>query len=203
MPQYFEENPALKEERKNIEFSLFGQPFTLTSANGLFSTDRLDTGTRFLLETVLDQQKPAEKVLDMGCGIGTIGTVLSRFWRCSVTGVDINPRACALAKENFRNREVQGKVLCQDGLEDVSDAFDCILFNPPIHAGKETIYRLFSQCAQALKPDGTMWIVIRKQHGAQSALDSLNSIGFKAGRVARDKGFWIIEARKPQDKAAE
>lgn len=194
MPQYFENDPRLDEQVQPYSFSFFDQQFTVLSGAGVFSKDRLDTGTRLLLETVIEKSRPCTEVLDLGCGVGVVGIVLSRFWRTHVTGIDINEKAARLAAENYRSAGVNGTAIAQDGIEEGS--YDCIVFNPPIRAGKQEIYRLFSQCAAHLKEDGALWIVMRKQHGAQSAFDYLSSLGLQVSRQARDKGFWVIKAEK-------
>jgi len=73
---------------------------------------------------------------------------------------------------------------------------DTIVLNPPIRTGKRVIYSLFEQSANHLEKNGSLWIVIRKQHGAQSAFDYLQSLGLECKRVVRDKGFWVIQATK-------
>lgn len=194
MSQYFENDDSVKDERRNIEFDLYGHHFRLESSNGVFSKDKLDTGTKILLETVIDNERPVHSVLDLGCGIGTVGVVLARFWHCHVTGIDINQRAVQLAQKNYEASGVNGNVLLRDGVDDKK--YNCILLNPPIRAGKDAIYSLFDQCKDALFPGGSLWIVIRKQHGAASAMTYLESLGLHVTRERRDKGFWILKAEK-------
>lgn len=64
-----------------------------------FSKDKLDTGTRILLETVLDHQEKVDSLLDLGCGIGPVAVVLSSEWDCKTTMIDVNPKALDLAKK--------------------------------------------------------------------------------------------------------
>lgn len=194
MSQYFQNDVSVKSELHTIKFDFDGQKFALKSDNGVFSKDRLDTGTEILLKTVLEQSQPQKDVLDLGCGIGTVGVILSRFWNCQVTGIEINDRAARLAEENYKMNHVNGEVYNQDGLQEMDTRYDCILLNPPIRAGKAVIYSLFEQSAKVLKPDGNLWIVMRKQHGAASAIDYLKTLGLDTERCARDKGFWIIKA---------
>ena len=66
------------------------------------------------------------------------------------------------------------------------------MFNPPIRAGKATVYRLFEDCTQHLVQDGVLLIVIRKQQGAESALKYLRSIFADVAVVERSGGYWII-----------
>ncbi|MBD5423637.1 MAG: methyltransferase [Allobaculum sp.] len=197
MSHYYENDPNLDKTEFPISFTLQGKTFTLSSSAGVFSKEGLDTGTRILLNYLLEHAKPALDVLDLGCGIGVVGVVLGTFWHCEVVGIDPNEQACHLAKKNYAAYHIQGDVLEQDHLD--SGLYSCIVINPPIRTGKQVIYSLFEQCAKQLRPGGTLWVVIRKQHGGQSALDYLNSLGLKAMRVFRNKGFWILEAKKEEE----
>lgn len=194
MPQYFDNPAGLKDEQGTLSFTLAGHDYTLETNAGVFSKDKLDEGSRILLQTMLEHQEKPENLLDLGCGIGPIGVVLGSSWKCPVTGIDVNQRACQLAQLNYRRYQVAGKVICQDGIREGS--FACIALNPPIRAGKSVIYRLFEEAADHLQADGSLWIVIRRSHGAESALRKLNELGLKTERVSRDKGFWVLRAIK-------
>lgn len=193
MSHYFDNDPHLSNETHTLSFEMFHQMFTLHSAAGVFSKDRLDTGTRLLLETVLDLSSPQTSVLDLGCGIGTVGVVLSRFWPCQILGIDVNERAVSLANENYQAAGCKGEAIVHDGIPAGTGKFSCILLNPPIRAGKEVIYRLFDECREHLEEDGSLWLVMRKQHGAPSAIAWLKEHGMHVERRARDKGFWILQ----------
>lgn len=58
------------------------------------------------------------------------------------------------------------------------------------------IYSLFDQCLLHLKEDGHFWIVMRKQHGAQSAIHYLQEKGYEVEKMARDKGYWVMKISK-------
>lgn len=198
MSHYYEEDPNLESKPCTVHFEMNSHPFVLNSDSGVFSASKLDTGTAILLETVLQQAKPVRTVLDLGCGIGPVGVVLGSLWNARVLGIDTNAKAARLARDNYRNAHVEGRVLVQDGLQDLDEKFDCILLNPPIRTGKQTIYRLFSEAADHLTDQGALWIVIRKQHGAASAVDYLEKSGLDVRRVSRDKGFWVLKVIRPK-----
>lgn len=188
MVQYFENDATQKDTPGILDFTIADRAFSLQTNSGVFSKDRLDTGTRILLETILENEKPCANVLDLGCGIGPVGVVLGTIWNCSLTLVDVNEKATQLAKKNLARNGLSGTVLCQDGVQ--SGSYDCVVLNPPIRAGKQTIYRLFDEamdhCTNAL------WIVIRKQHGAKSAQAYLET-KYDVSRIARDKGYWVLK----------
>ena len=81
-----------------------------------------------------------------------------------------------------------------DGFENVPGDFDLIATNPPIRAGKAAIYALFADAKDRLRPGGELYIVIRKQQGAPSALKYLREIFSEAEVVSRTAGFWVFRA---------
>lgn len=195
MSHYFENDESVKNEPSLVHFLLKEKEFSLHSNAGVFSKDKLDTGTKILLETVLENSENEPKsVLDLGCGIGVVGCVLKSFWNCQMTMIDINQRAVDLAKQNIKKLGFHAEILCQDGIQ--AGSFDCILLNPPIRTGKKVIYSLFDQCVEHISEQGKIWIVMRKQHGAQSAIHYFEEKGCKVKRMNRDKGYWIFVVTK-------
>ncbi len=84
MSHYYtnEETPDVP---SSFTFDIAGRTYDMQSNAGVFSKDKLDEGTRILLETVLTQAEPAGPVLDMGCGIGPVAKVLAVEWQVPVT----------------------------------------------------------------------------------------------------------------------
>jgi 16S rRNA (guanine1207-N2)-methyltransferase len=68
--------------------------------------------------------------------------------------------------------------------------------NPPIRAGKAVIYKMFEDAKAHLVPGGVLYLVIRKQQGAPSALKFLKELYGKAEVIERDGGYWIIACTK-------
>ena len=194
MPHYFTNDEQVKDTPEKVSFSIMGKEFELNSNSGVFSKDKLDSGTRLLLETVLDKDSCSGDVLDLGCGIGPVGVVLKSFRDCRMTMLDINIKAVELAKSNMEKYHLAADVRVSDGID--TGQYDCILLNPPIRAGKKVIYSLFDQAMDHLNEDGRFWIVMRKQHGAQSAVKYLKEKGCEPERIARDLGYWIIRTGK-------
>ena len=112
---------------------------------------------------------------------------------------DVNPRAVALSRQSRQlNGVTNASVLLSDGFSEVAGSFDAIVTNPPIRAGKQVIYRLFDDALSRLKPGGCLYIVIRKQQGAESALKHLAE--YSASVIGKHKGFWIIRAGGQSDE---
>lgn len=193
MSHYFT-NDQVEDNPFDIQFELNGKSFTLHSNQGVFSKEKLDEGTRLLLENVLKYEKDPKHILDLGCGIGPVGVVLGTFFETDITMFDINARAVELAKKNIERYGIGARAEQSDGIKD--GQFDCIVFNPPIRVGKKAMYALFDQCIDHLENDGRLWIVMRKQHGAESAMKYFEQKGSKAERMDRDKGYWIIRIER-------
>ena len=185
-------NDETRDEPSQFTFELNGKNYVLDSNSGVFSRDKLDQGTRILLETVLNQQAKCGPVLDMGCGIGPVSKVIATEWNVPVTAIDVNEKAVALTKKNTAGLPVTA--LVQDHVDDAR--YPLILINPPIRTGKETMYGIIADCVDHLTDDGVLWIVIRKQHGAQSLVKHLEDKGCAVERAARSTGYWILKVRK-------
>src|SRR5699024_4499998 len=141
----------------------------------------------------------AGSLLDLGCGYGPIGLFAAKFNpSLQVTMVDVNERAVALARENAILNELSHvDALVSDGFQRLGEQkYDCILTNPPIRAGKEVIYALFEQSAAKLNDEGALWIVIRKQQGAESAKKKLDDLFAQVEVKQKKKGYYVIRCIK-------
>jgi SAM-dependent methyltransferase len=70
--------------------------------------------------------------LDLGTGTGFLSIVIS-LSADAVLATDCSPAAVQCAKRNFRRFGVHSEVRLSDMFEHVSERFDYIVFNPPIH----------------------------------------------------------------------
>ena len=96
------------------------------------------------------------------------------------------------AAQNVAKNHMQAKAVLSDGFSAVEGEFDAVMANPPIRAGKAVIYRMFEDAKAHLAPGGALYLVIRKQQGAPSALKFLKELYANAEVIARDGGYWII-----------
>mgnify|MGYP004721301327 FL=1 len=188
---YYTNNPDLAHDEHPVTFIALGNEITCTTDAGVFSRDGLDMGTRILLEAL-----PAlrGRILDLGCGWGPVGVAVGKKYPdTEIVMSDVNRRAVDLARRNLAANGIKNAAaVCGDGLEAVTGAFDAILLNPPIRAGKAVIYRLFADSAKQLSENGALYIVIRKQQGAESAAKYLSTLFSRVDRIARDKGYWVF-----------
>ena len=190
---YYTEMPTSAHDERRIALRALGNDLTFITDAGVFSRDGLDRGTEVLLDAL-----PAlsGRVLDLGCGWGAVGVALGRRWPgLDIVMTDINSRAVELARRNLTENGVKATVVQGDGFAAVEGRFDAIVTNPPIRAGKAVIYGLFAQARDHLKPDGALYVVIRKQQGAPSALKYLKEIYVRAETVGRGSGFHVLRAQ--------
>ena len=196
MEHYFTNNEQLKSNLHDLKYIYDGMDFTFTSDNGVFSKNKIDYGSRFLVETMLKHvNKTQLKILDMGCGYGFIGIVLAKKLDSLVTLVDVNKRALHLAKENTKVNKVEANIIESNIYDNVSDTFDIIVTNPPIRAGKKVVESMLLGASSYLQSDGELWCVIRKDQGAKSMVKVLND-NYKTSIIAKSKGFYAIKALK-------
>ena len=198
MSQYFDNDENLAHENRVYSFTLLGKGFTFQSDAGVFSKDGLDDGSRLLLETIAKTDL-GESILDLGCGIGTMGILLAHFdSKRVVTMVDVNRRALGLAEENAKRLNVASRVhiLESDVYQNVTTSFDTIVTNPPIRAGKKVTYAMYAGANSHLNEDGRLILVIRKQQGADSCQRYLETLFPVVEKVAQHKGFRILIAKK-------
>ena len=189
--QYFAQQPHSGSQPKAFELSYRGRDYRFVTDSGVFSKGELDLGTRTLLDALPDQM--TGRLLDLGCGWGAVGVVLAaRHPEAQVVMSDVNERALGLARQNLAANGLSAQVLQSDGLAGLTGDFDLIALNPPIRAGKETVYRLFDQCAGRLNAAGALYVVIRKQQGADSARKHLKGLFAEVETVARKGGFHVF-----------
>ena len=198
--QYYTREPSSESRPMPCAFNYRGRLLRFTTDAGVFSKGELDEGSRLLLE-VLPELKG--QVLDLGCGWGAIGVSIAKACpEASVTMADVNLRALALAEENVRANGVACRVLESDGMAALSGCrFSAVVTNPPIRAGKQVIYRMFADAARSLEPEGALYLVIRKQQGAESCVKYLRTLYGEVERLVREDGFWVLRASRPTEEA--
>lgn len=195
MSQYFDNDKNIKSEKRLIKFNFNNKEFSIYSDNGVFSKDRFDYGTRFLLSSI-DIDSLSGNVLDLGCGLGVVGIILGTFNKgINIDMVDINERAIDLAKNNLVLNNVKANVFVSDIYSNIDNKYDFIITNPPIRAGKNVIRGFLLGSYDYLKDDGILYFVMRKDHGVKSMIKEL-SVKFNTSIVNKDKGFYVVLCTK-------
>ena len=195
MSMYFENDKSIKSERKKITIKIKDKSFDMITDNGVFSKDKLDYGTRLLLETITKEELDGT-ALDLGCGYGIIGIYLSLSTELEeIDMVDINKRAIILAKDNAKLNKIDNiNIYESDIYTNIEKKYNYIITNPPIRAGKEVIRKILFEAKEHLTVNGELWFVMRKDHGVKSMIKELESI-YKVEIVEKDKGFYIVKCQ--------
>ena len=192
MSHYFIENPEILTKERKLTLEALGHKFQFLSNNGLFSHDKIDSASLLLLENIPPIEEKSS-LLDLGCGYGLLGIVLAKAYNLHLTQSDINSIALEYAAKNARLNNVTAKAIHSDSFTGITDSFSHITLNPPIHAGKETMYRMYNEAALHLLPGGLFYVVIQKKHGAESTQTKLEEIFPYVSTIYKKKGCFIFQ----------
>ncbi len=198
MSHYFQNDPNLASNLQKISFDIYGLHVSLWTDNGVFSKSRVDEGSFAFLKVLLPL-KLTGKILDLGCGYGTIGlTIAMATPEARVDLADINTRALALCERNAQELGLSQRVtiLQSDIYSKIEGQYDSIVVNPPIRAGKRVTYAMYEGAKQRLIDGGSLFIVIRKAQGAPSASAYIESLFGNITLLKREKGYYIYQAKK-------
>ena len=196
LKHYYVDDQKELTNRKEISFRFLDIDYNFITADSIFSKDRVDYGTTLLLKESL-KAGFKDKVLDYGCGYGVVATVLSKHDH-EVVAIDVTDRAVKLSEINAKNNKVNFKVekIKNNNVDMYKSLFNTVLLNPPIRAGKKVIYQMFENVHGFLLEKGELYIVIRKQHGAKSAIKKLETLFKEVKVLNKSKGYWIIKSKK-------
>ena len=191
---YYTKDPRSTSRPAECAFTYRGVSMSFLTDAGVFSRGEIDTGTRVLLEALPEEMHG--DILDLGCGWGAIGISVKKKWpETRVTMADVNSRALDLSRENAKRNRAEVVCAESDGMEAFEGkAFDAVITNPPIRAGKQVIYKMFADAADCLKPEGALYLVIRKQQGAESCIKYLQTVYAQVEKLDRSGGFWVLKA---------
>ena len=157
--------------------------FTLELSNGAFP---LSTDSIALADFV--KLPKAAQVLDLGSGCGTLGLLLcANRDNCTVTGIEIDPDAHAMALHNAEQNNIRGRLnsICADASQVPSfikpGSFHVCVSNPPyFSSGPESktvptarrevlldLDSLFAGAAWALRYGGDFYLIHRPERLAE------------------------------------
>ncbi len=167
-------------------------PLTVVSHAGVFAAERLDAGTRLLLEALPREPFGGGRAADLGCGSGILAATLAgRGW--SVRAVDVSRAACAATADTAAANGVEVVVERADGLPaQPLDRLDLVVCNPPFHVGtaKDSTpgFDLVASALPHLAAGGQVWTVFN------SHLPYLQFLRRRIGRtrvMARDRDYTV------------
>ena len=174
---------------------------TVTNHAGVFSAERLDIGTRFLLEH-LPVPADGDHVVDLGCGNGVLGLAAALAAPgAELTFLDESFGALASAEATFRANAApttKAAFVAADGAGDLAPgSVDLVLNNPPFHsyqaATDATAHRMFADAKRALRPGGELWVVGNRHLGYHVRLKRLFG---NCRTVAGNPKFVVLRAVK-------
>ncbi|MGP4048143.1 methyltransferase [Streptomyces sp. 2A115] len=178
---------------------------TVVNHAGVFCAERLDVGTRFFLRH-LPYGRGAERVVDLGCGNGVVGTAAALAHPAAeVLFVDESYQAVASAEATYRaNTDDSGSEFGKaefrvgDGMDGVPDeSIDLVFNNPPFHSHQATTdataWRMFTGALRTLRPGGELWVVGNRHLGYHVKLRRLFG---NSELVASDAKFVVLKAVK-------
>jgi 16S rRNA (guanine1207-N2)-methyltransferase len=176
--------------------SIGGKNYQVCSRPGVFSWDRLDPGTRVLIDTV--EVRDADRVLDLGCGYGIVGAVLAeQAPQGYVMLVDAEGTAVEAAKRTMRaNGHQNYQVLLSDCASVVlDDQFDVVVTNPPFHKGKgtslEVAHQFIRDAKVVLKENGRFFLVANRFIPYESVI---REVFGGVDRVYGDNQYKVLKA---------
>jgi len=194
---YFTANPKSKVKLGIIRTYLRGEPFEFLTSSGVFSKKRIDLGTRLLIESMILPEKG--NVLDVGCGYGAVGITAAVFnHNLRVTMTDVNERAVWLTKQNIKTSNVNNAEVRRGHLyEPVKNlTFNCILSNPPISAGMETIKTIIVEASKHMIDKALFQIVVKSKIGGKRLRTIIEPAFGNAEILARKSGYRIFMSEK-------
>ena len=191
MSHYFENDSNLKSQIRVIPFDFKGYNFNFYSDNGVFSKNEIDEGSITLLNAYFNNGKIG-RTLDVGSGLGVLGITISKINNCEVDMLEINERAVNLTKKNIEINSVDKCNVYESNIyEKASGKYEVIVSNPPIRAGKKVVFEILEKAYNYLEANGELWIVIRKNQGADSAKKKLIETFNNCEVIKRNKGFYV------------
>ena len=194
---YFAEHPKSKMRLGIIHTHLRGIHFEFLTASGVFSKKRVDLGTRLLIESMVLPQEGY--VLDIGCGYGAVGIAATTFNpNLRVIMVDVNERAVRLARQNAEKNYVSNVEVRRGYLyEPVKDlVFSCVLSNPPVSAGMETVKAIISEAPEHMASKALFQMVVKSKIGGKRLLMVFEEAFGNIEVLARKSGYRVLMSKK-------
>jgi len=194
---YFTEHPKSKAQLRIVYTYLRGMQFQFLTASGVFSKKRVDLGTRLLIESMILPENGC--VLDMGCGYGAVGIAAAVFNpKLHVVMVDINERAVKLTRKNAKINNAQNVTVKRSRLYDsIKDfTFNCILSNPPVSAGMETVKAIITNAPKHMATNALFQIVLKSKVGGKRLFNIMENTFGNVNILARKSGYRVLISEK-------
>lgn len=205
MAHYFDAEPITESVKKTVDYRVNGMNFSFVTDTNTFSRSGVDKGTDLMITTVIDDIKArgahkGERLLDLGCGWGVVGITMKKvFMTFDVTQTDVNSRAVKLSKENAElNRVKIDLQVAGDVCEGIpaDKKFDIVMTNPPVRAGKKTVFAFYDQAYEHMDQGATIYVVLQRKQGAPSSEKKLTELFGNCETIAISGGYHIMKSVK-------
>jgi len=193
---YFDASPAAASRPSTVRLDLPDRSLRLRTDRGVFSADRVDPGTKYLL---LEAPEPPERgtFVDLGCGYGPLAcTLAARRPDATVWAVDVNERALALCAANAEALDLANVRTRAVDAVPTDLTVDLLWSNPPIRIGKAALHELLRSWLGRLTPAGAAVLVVQKHLGADSLQRWLDGEGWAATRLGSRAGYRLLEIHR-------
>lgn len=190
---YFDRSPGTPSRPAAVRLDLPDRSFTLRTDRGVFSVERVDPGTKYLL---VEAPPPPQEghLVDLGCGYGPIAlTLAARAPGATVWAVDVNERALELTRHNAAAAGLGNIEVARP--DEVPDEvrFAALWSNPPIRIGKAALHELLAGWLERLTADGRGLLVVQRNLGADSLHRWLAGQGWRVHRLGSRSGYRLLE----------
>jgi 16S rRNA G1207 methylase RsmC len=195
---YFSPAPESELKLRPFTVRLAGQTRQLTTANGIFSPERVDTGTQVLLDHV-PSAPPAGQLLDLGCGWGPLALTLAlESPHATVWAVDVNTRALDVVRRNAHTLGLTNVNAATPEDVPADLQFTTVWSNPPIRVGKSELHDLLERWLPRLEPGSDAWLVVQRNLGSDSLHRWMETTfaDLTTTRAATAKGYRVLRVRR-------
>lgn len=183
-----------------VRYPLEGSGFELVNHANVFSRDKLDIGTRLLLEHIPADNQYRD-IIDLGCGNGVVGLIAAqKNPAATIHFVDESAMAVASAEATYAGSGLANPVrfIQADALSPFSPASaDLILCNPPFHQGSVVgggiAWRMFNQARRVLRKGGELRIIGNRHLNYHVKLKRLFG---NVQQVAANRKFVVLKSFK-------
>ena len=176
------------------ELEMWSQP-------GLFSWDRIDPGSKLLLDHLPEL---GGRGADLGCGIGILSkAVLASGGSIEhLSLIDIDHRALTLARRNVPGTNVSTIWADVRSPKGLPTRLDFVVSNPPFHDGGEEDKALgkafIERAAAMLRTGGVLWLTANRHLPYEATLKALFA---DVEQVDQAQGYKIYRATKGAEAA--
>jgi 16S rRNA (guanine1207-N2)-methyltransferase len=168
------------------------EPITLTSIPGVFAHRRVDQGAQALIENV--EILPGQKILDMGCGCGSIGIAISKdISGTEVHFVDSSARAIFSTEQNCQSIGLKNYHLHSSDIGIIKENyFDIFNGNQPYFSDYKIAEMFLESANRSLKINGIAYIVAKSIGWHQDHMKEM----FGNCEILARRGYKIAKSTK-------